>query len=197
MEVVSRGVVDLISSDGEESLYPVMDDTKEFLQTGKGRYNTDGSYSPGQKMFGEKIVPVTRTHRRVREAVHEAIRYSQGVSHIVQKLDENNLVSRHPDNSKLYDDKNIFRTQLLLNEYYKSHGESVGVTLSTITSWSLTNNCRNRAAMRDVVAPVFEYYGLWTVRRDKSGHANFEAGPLLILFAERVLDLISDYDLKE
>ena len=186
------GVSEFIERSGDEDIRAIFANVLSSFENGYGRYNSDGSFDAHAPIFGKPITPVTPTHRRLRTSLLELIRYSQGTSYYVENLHHKGLADRHSEHDMLYKEVHIKRSQMLLNEHYKADGKAHGTTLSEFTGWGITNNYKNRVRIRNKVAPVFEYYGFWSVYRDDGGHATFTAGPALLLLAECVLDKVSD-----
>lgn len=186
-----RDVQQLIDSSGDKSLRAILKEVSEAFKIGVGKYQTDGTFDPKALIFGEPIEPASRAHERARSLLTETIVYTQGSAHIVEGLYRENLVDRHVKSDYLYIEVHIKRSLSLLNEYFK--GNTAGVTLSRFTGWGMDNNTRSRARIRDDIAPVFEYYSLWKIKRDAGGHAMITAGPVLVLFADLVVNNLPTY----
>ena len=182
-------------SEGQEALDAILTDTLNFLRSGQGRYDTDGVFDRKQLLYGKPVVIAGPAHRRLRAALCEDIRYFQGLTHVVEKLDAEKLVPRHVETPMIFEEVHMNRTKMLANRFYK--GEGAGVTLSNFTKWGVTNTFRNRARLRDVIALVFEHYAVWHLLRDADGYAMATSGQLLKAFSTQVLDHLPDIDDKD
>lgn len=175
----------------------ILAEALEFLEVGKGKYDTDGTFHPKDSTLGLRIDDPIPAHRLIRTHLLVTAVYAQGLSYVFDKLTERGLAAGREDTSMAFEEDNMNRSLMLMNQHYKARLGHLGagyVTLSALTCMALTDTPRNRQRLRDKVAPVMAAHGLWIVESADGKRANFSAGPLLVQFSDFVLGRMKPFD---